>query len=50
MLDYLLEKVKGLQKLKTNQVHVAKLLMLCIRRVSDTLGTAILGEKVQRPN
>lgn len=50
MLDYLFEKIKSLSKSKGNQVYQSKLLLHCIKKVSDILGTSLLGEKISKPN
>ena len=45
-----MEKLKLVQKLKANHIYVARLLLNCIKVVSDMMGSGILGDKISKPN
>ena len=49
-MEYLLEKIKALNKISSNQVIIGKLLLTGVLNISNILGPAILYEKLKGPN
>jgi|APCry1669189241_1035207.scaffolds.fasta_scaffold46903_1 hypothetical protein len=49
-MEYLLDKIKALNKISVNHVIIGKLLLNGVLNISNILGPAILCEKLKGPN